>query len=60
MRDYKLYCLDGTRRIQRAADVISAKSDQDAIDIARGLDMPIACELWQGERLVATSPAAKS
>jgi hypothetical protein len=60
MRDYKLYCLDGTRRIQRAADVISAKSDQDAIDIARGLDMPMPCELWQGRRLVATiSPAEK-
>ena len=59
MRDYKLYCLDGTKRIQRAADVISARSDEDAIDIARGLDMPMACELWQGRRLVATIPPAK-
>lgn len=60
MRKYRLYCLDGTRRIQRAADVISAGTDEDAIEIARGLDMPMAGELWQGRRLVATIPAAKA
>jgi hypothetical protein len=60
MRDYRLYCLDGTRHIQRAAEVIKAPCDEDAIDIARGLDMPTACELWQGRRLVASIPAAKS
>jgi hypothetical protein len=59
MRDYRLYCLDGTKRIQRAADVISAVSDDDAITLARALRKPTACEIWQGRRLVATLPAAK-
>ena len=60
MRDYRLYCLDGTKRIQRAADVISAVSDEDAITLARALRKQMACEIWQGRRLVATIPAAKS
>lgn len=59
MPDYKLYCLDGARRIQRAADVISAPSDEDAVAEARAMNMPTACELWQGGRLVTTIPAAK-
>ncbi|WP_309661167.1 hypothetical protein [Sphingomonas sp.] len=60
MGEYRLYCLDGAKRIQRAAEVIAAQDDGHAIDIARGLDMPMACELWQGRRLVASIPAAKS
>ena len=59
MREYRLYCLDGAKRIQRAAEVITAQDDEGAIDIARGLDMPLACELWQGRRLVATIAPAK-
>jgi hypothetical protein len=59
MRDYRLYCVDGTKRIQRAADVISAVSDEDAITLARALQKPTACEIWQGRRLVATLPAAR-
>lgn len=59
MPDYKLYCLDGAKRIQRAADVIRASSDEAAIAQVRALEMPSACEIWQGERLVATIAAAK-
>ena len=59
MPDYKLYCLDGAKRIQRAADVIHAARDEDAIAQVRALDMPTACEIWQGRRLVANIPAAK-
>jgi hypothetical protein len=58
MGDYRLYCLDGAKRIQRAAEVISAPSDDQAIAAARDLAKPMACELWQGRRLVATIPAA--
>ena len=58
MRDYRLYCLDGTKRIQRAADVISAASDDEAIVLAKALHHPLPCELWHGRRLVATIPAA--
>ena len=60
MGDYRLYCLDGTKRIQRAADVISATTDDDAVAQARALAKPTACEIWQGRRLVATIPAAKA
>lgn len=59
MAEYKLYCLDGAKRIQRAADLISAASDDDAIAQAKARDLPTACELWQGRRLVATLPAAR-
>ncbi len=58
MQTYRLYCLDGARRIQRAADVINAPSDEEAVAQARALDMPTACEIWQGRRLVATIPAS--
>ena len=58
MADYKVYCLDGTRRIARAPDVICADSDAQAIAAARGLGKKTACEIWQGRRLVATIPAA--
>ena len=59
MRDYKLYCLDGAKRIQRAADVICASTDEDAIAQARSLDMATACEIWDGRRLVATIAPSK-
>ncbi|MEO5612794.1 MAG: hypothetical protein ABIT68_08645 [Sphingomicrobium sp.] len=59
MREYRLYCLDGAKRIQHAAQVITAQDDEGAIDVARGLDMPMTCELWHHQRLVATIAAAK-
>ena len=59
MPDYKLYCLDGARRIARAPDVIEAASDEQAVAAARGLGKATACEIWQGRRLVATLPASR-
>ena len=47
------------QRIQRAAEVINARSDEEAVAKARALAKPTACEIWQGRRLVATLPAAK-
>lgn len=58
MTDYKLYCLDGAKRIARAADVISARSDEEAVAAARELGKPMACELWLAGRPVATIPGA--
>ena len=58
MQDYRLYCLDGVKRIARAADVISAQSDEEAVAAARRLGKPTACEIWHGKRLVATIPPA--
>jgi hypothetical protein len=57
MPEYKLYRLDGAKRIARAADVLSADSDEQAVAAARRLAKTGACEIWQGRRLVATIPA---
>ena len=59
MGDYRLYYLDGAKRIQRAADVIIATSDDDAVAQAKALEKPTACEIWQGRRLVATIAATR-
>ena len=59
MPEHKLYCLDGAKRIARAADVVRAESDEQAVAAARKLGKASACEIWQGRRLVATIPAAK-
>ncbi len=56
MRDYRLYCLDGAKRIARAADVIRADTDDEAVAAARLLGKRLPCEIWQGRRLVATIP----
>jgi len=60
MRDYRLYRLDGAKRIQRAAEVIAATGDDEAVAQAAALGLPTSCEIWQGRRLVATIPAAKA
>ena len=57
MPEYKVYCLDGAKRIARAADVLCADSDEQAVAAARTLGKASACEIWQGRRLVATIPA---
>lgn len=57
MPEYKVYCLDGAKRIARAAEVLSAAGDEQAIAAARSLvSAGGACEIWQGRRLVATIP----
>ncbi len=57
MLEYRLYRLDGAKRIARAAEVLSADGDKQAIAAARKLAKAGACEIWQGRRLVATIPA---
>jgi hypothetical protein len=56
MPEYRLYCLDGANKITRA-EGISAASDAEAIDAARAMKLPVKCELWQRDRLVARIPA---
>jgi hypothetical protein len=54
MADYRLYCLDGAGRIS-LAEWIHATDDQDAIEQAHQLKPhALKCEIWKGERLVAT------
>ena len=55
MPEYKLYRLDGAKRIARAAEVLSADSDDQALAAARTL-ANCSFEIWQGRRLVATIP----
>ena len=58
MPEYKLYRLDGAKRIARAAELLNADGDEQAIAAARRLTgAGGACEIWQGRRLVATIPA---
>ena len=48
---YRAYCVDGFGRFT-AAEWIEAESDDEALEIARGLDHPVGTEVWQGSRLV--------
>jgi hypothetical protein len=57
MPEYKLYRLDGAKRIARAAEMLSADSDEAALTAARKLTKTGSFEIWQGGRLVATIPA---
>jgi hypothetical protein len=56
MTEYRLYCLDGANRITRA-EGIRAESDEGAIEAAQAMKLPVKCELWQRDRLVARIPA---
>jgi hypothetical protein len=56
MTDYKLYCFDEVNRMTEAKD-IHARNDQEALELVRSLGFGLACELWQGDRLVKRIPA---
>ena len=53
MVQYRLYCLDGAGRIERAEE-ITATGDAEAIMIAEAMKKPMKCELWERSRMVAT------
>jgi hypothetical protein len=50
---YRLYCFDGANKVW-AANWIEAPTDEAAISVARGMEIGIKCEVWEGNRLVAT------
>lgn len=52
MTTYRLYCLDGVRKVV-SAEWIEADSDAAAIEVAKGMRDGYECELWQGVQLVA-------
>jgi hypothetical protein len=56
VRHYRLYCLDGAGKIT-GAEWIEAASDDDAVRVARGMNKPVPCEVWQRTRFVARVPA---
>ena len=52
MADYRLYCLDGAGKFIKAHD-IEATDDEEALELARQMKLPVKCELWQHGRMVA-------
>jgi len=58
MGDYRLYCLNGVGKFTKAHD-IAAKNDDEALALARQMKLPVKCELWERDRMVATLDAHK-
>ena len=55
MTDYRLYCLNSAGKMERA-EWIAAKTEEEAIVVARMKKLPVNCELWEGNRLVTRIP----
>jgi hypothetical protein len=51
--NYRVYRLDRANHVVEV-DWIAADSDDEAIAAARAMESSRMCEIWQGERLVAT------
>ncbi|HVU29760.1 MAG TPA: hypothetical protein VHE36_05100 [Sphingomicrobium sp.] len=58
MPEYRLYCLNEHGRFARSHE-ISAGNDDDALEKALAMKLPVVCELWCRERFVAKLPAYK-
>lgn len=58
MPEYRLYCLNDQGNFAKSRE-IEAKSDADALDQARALNLDVPCELWNRNRLVAKLPPDK-
>jgi hypothetical protein len=56
MTDYRLYCLNSAGKIERA-EWITAKTEEEAIVLARIKKLRVNCELWEGNRLVTRIPS---
>ena len=57
MADYRIYCMDGAGHIHYS-ETLEASDDQDAFQKAHDLKMhSVKCEVWLGDRLVATLDA---
>ena len=59
MANYRLYRLDGAGKFT-GAEWIEAGDDEEAVRVARDLQRPAQCEVWQRTRLVAKIPAFTS
>ena len=55
MPNYRLYCFDQVNRMTEAKD-IRARSDGEALQAVRALNIGLPCELWQKDRLVMRIP----
>ncbi len=54
--DYRLYCIDQAGKAEGTAQIVEANSDDEAIVLSRIKKLPVRCELWERDRLVATIP----
>ena len=52
MRDYRLFCIDGTGRFTMSHE-FEALDDEEALGKARAMKLSVKCELWQRGRMVA-------
>jgi hypothetical protein len=59
MPQYRLYCLNERGGFSKSHE-IDAPSDEDAVADAKSMKLPVKCELWNRERLVARLPAHPS
>lgn len=50
---YRYYCLDSSGHLH-SAEWFEADSDEDAVSQIEALHPDALCEIWQGQRLVAT------
>jgi hypothetical protein len=50
---YRLYCFSELTGRVTAAEEIEADSDEEALAQVRSRKMPVKCELWHRDRLVA-------
>jgi len=56
MAEYRLYCLNDRGGFSKSHE-IEAEDDSDALAKARDMKLPVRCELWNRNRLVAKLPA---
>ena len=52
MPSYRLYRLDGAGKIV-SAEWVEAADDESAVKHARARELPVICEMWDRNRLVA-------
>jgi len=55
MSEYRLYCINERGSFSKAHE-IEAADDSDALAKARAMKLPVSCELWSRNRLVAKIP----
>jgi len=56
--EYRLYCINEQGGFSKSHE-ISAEDDAQALDKVREMKLPVMCELWNRNRLVAKLPPHK-
>jgi hypothetical protein len=59
MGEYRLYCLSEHGKFTKSHE-LEAGSDSEAIERARAMKLPVKCELWSRQRLIAELPPHRS